>query len=89
MDYGYRSISLNKNEKAKVDEIRKIAIEKLYENNPLDFRRYYNIEERFDDMADGKFLTVNNLPVLANHYNRVILLINPDPGQRMTSVFFS
>jgi hypothetical protein len=54
------------NMKVKVEEIRKIAIEKSYENYGEEFGRYDNIEEGFDNMTNDKFLTVNHLPGIAN-----------------------
>jgi hypothetical protein len=46
---GNKTITTDVNVQAKVKEIRKVAIDKLCENNPEDFVRYDNIEEVLND----------------------------------------
>jgi hypothetical protein len=72
---------------AVVNQIRGVAIQKLSQNRPPDYTDDVE-EELFNDLLHSEYLTVNHLAVLAQHYNRVIVVINTDPTQRMTSVIF-
>jgi hypothetical protein len=60
-----------------VQEIRGVAVQKLSQKNPGHYGD--GIEESFQELLHSKYLTINHLPGIAEHYNRVIVLINPDP----------
>jgi hypothetical protein len=73
----------------KVKEIRKIVVEALNKYNAWQFGADDPVEERFSDMQDDTFLSINHSPGIATHYNKVIVIINPTETERCTSVFFS
>jgi hypothetical protein len=86
-DEAKRTITYDKNVQAVVNQIRDVAVQKLSKNRPADYTDDVG-EEKFDELLNSEFLTVNHLAVLAQHYNRVIIVINTDLTQRMTSVYF-
>jgi TorA maturation chaperone TorD len=82
----YRQITLDKDVQATVKEIRGVAIQKQSNKNPAHYGD--GIEESFNQLLHSEYLTVNHLAVLAQHYSRVIVVINTDATQPMTSVYF-
>jgi hypothetical protein len=85
-EQAYRTITYDRNVQAVVNQIRGVAIQKLSQNRPPDYTDDVE-EESFPQLLYSEYLTVNHLSVLAQHYNRVIVVINTDPTQRMTSVY--
>jgi hypothetical protein len=85
---GYRLSPDNKSpeEAYRTITIRGVVIQKLSQNRPADYTHTVG-EELFDKLLNSEFLTVNHLAVLAQHYNRVIIVINTDQTQCMTSVY--
>jgi hypothetical protein len=82
-----RTITYDKNVQAVVNQIRGVAIQKLSQKRPADYTNTVE-EESFNAMLHSEYLTVNHLPGLAQHYSRVIVVINTAPAHRMTSVYF-
>jgi hypothetical protein len=82
-----RRITKDRNVEATVQEIRGVAIQKLSQKSPADYTNDIP-EESFQELLHAEYLTVNYLAVLAQHYNRVIVVMNTDPTQRMTIVYF-
>jgi hypothetical protein len=80
-----RTITYDRNVQAVVNQIRSVAIQKLSQKRPAGYTN--TVEgESFQQLLHSEYLTVNHLAVLAQHYNRVIVVINPT--QRMTIVYF-
>jgi hypothetical protein len=69
-----------------VREIREIAVAAL--NQYDDFEFGDRKEETFTYMRDDTYLTINHVIGIATHYNRVIVIINPDKVERSTYIFF-
>jgi hypothetical protein len=82
-----RTITYDKNVQATVQQIRGVAILLLSQKRSADYTNTVQ-EESFNAMLYSKYLTVNHLAVLAQHYKRVIVVINTDLTQRMTTVYF-
>jgi hypothetical protein len=82
-----RTITYDRNVQATVQEIRGVAIQKLSQKRPADYTNTVE-EESFNAMLHSEYLTANHLVVLAQHYNRVIVVINTHPTQHMTNVYF-
>jgi TorA maturation chaperone TorD len=82
-----RTITYDRNVQAVANQIRGVAIQKISQKKPADYTN--TVEgESFNAMLHSEYLTVNHLPGLAQHYNRVIVVINTDQTPRMTSVYF-
>jgi hypothetical protein len=69
----------------KVEEIRKVADSSIL--NIEGASDFGDEEESVGDMAKHTWMSINHAPGIAAHYNRVIVVINPDVAQRMTAVF--
>jgi hypothetical protein len=82
-----RTITKDRNVQAVVKEIRGVVIQKLSQKWPADYTNTVE-EESFQQLLHSEYLTVNHLAVLAQHCNRVIVVIKTDPTQRMTIVYF-
>jgi hypothetical protein len=82
-----RTITYDRNVQAVANQIRGVAIQKLSQNRPADYT--ITVEgESFPELLNAEYLTVNHLPGLAQHYNRVIVVIDTAPTHRMTTVYF-
>jgi hypothetical protein len=83
-----KTITRDKNVQATVQEIRSVATQKLLQKKS-EYNFANNIDsEGFEELVRSEYLTVNHLAVLAQHYNRVIIVMNTDPTQCMTTVHF-
>jgi hypothetical protein len=70
----------------KVREIRQIANSSITNNE--DAFWFGDKEESVCQMSKHTWMGINHAAGIADHYNRVVVVINPDVGQRTTSVFF-
>jgi hypothetical protein len=82
-----RTITYDKNVQAVVNQIKCVSIQKLSQKRPADYTNTVE-EDSFPQLLYSEYLTVNHLSVLTQHYNRVIVVINTHPTQRMTTVYF-
>jgi hypothetical protein len=82
-----RTITYDRNVQAVANQIRGVAIQKLSQKRPADYTN--TVEgESFPELLNAEYLTVNHLPGLAQHYSRVIVVIDTAPAHRMTTVYF-
>jgi hypothetical protein len=70
-----------------VNQISGVAIEKLRKKLPVE--GYTDVVgESFDQTLHSDYLTINHIPGIAQHYSRVIVVIDTAPASHMTAVYF-
>jgi hypothetical protein len=70
-----RTITNDRNVQAVVNQIKGVAIQKLSQKRPADYTNTVE-EESFPELLHSEYLTINHIAVLAQHYSRVIVVIN-------------